>query len=66
MSVNSSNFMFQLPSIEELKQEYFYAAEQAREAMAQGHYAYARQWQDKKRSAELAIARKMVEEQADA
>lgn len=61
MIVNSSNFMFQLPSIEELKKEYFYAAEQAREAMAQGHYTYARQWQDKKRSAELAIARKMVE-----
>ena len=64
MLVNSSNFMFKLPSIEELKKEYFYASEQAREAMAQGDYAYARQWQDKRRSAELAIARKMSEEQA--
>ena len=64
MLVNSSNFMFKLPSIEELKNEYFYASEQVREAMAQGDYAYARQWQDKRRSAELAIARKMAEEQA--
>lgn len=62
--VNESNFMFQLPSIEELKKEYFYAWDQALEAMAQGDYAYARQWQEKRRSAELAIARKLVEEQA--
>lgn len=64
MAKVNPNQMFKLPSIEQLKEEYFYAADQAREALAQGHYDYARQWQEKKRSAELAMARKIAEEQA--